>query len=229
LTAQDTLQPVSIPNLNEVVYQLLRECILNYELLPGQRLDLVDLENRLQLSRTPLKIALGRLEVEGLIEIHPRRGTFVASVDAQKLDEAFKVRSAYELYVALCLFKYLNDEDYAFFDRLRQQMNDLAEQGDWQAVALEYLQLDRQLHERFVLRGGPSRMAQLHQQTNVHTYLRAVIPYLSERDFEAIHFEHEQIFDALDSQSSDRLNASLLNHLESARLRCCKALSRETA
>lgn len=223
MKTRNPLQPVSMPNLNEVVYQLLRERILSYAFAPGQRLDLVELEQLLQVSRTPLKDAMNRLEIEGLVEIHARRGTFVASLDVDKLDDAYKVRSAYELYVALCLFKYLTSEDYAFFRDLQFQMNALANQANWQAVAVDYLALDRQLHERFVLRGGPARMFQLHQQTNVHVYLRLVTPHLSDRDFEATHFEHEQIFDALASQAPDRLNAALLNHLESARLRTTRA------
>lgn len=226
MTTRNRLQPVSVPNLNEVVYQLLRERILSYAFVPGQRLDLGELEQLLQVSRTPLKDALNRLEVEGLIEIHPRRGTFVASLDVPKLDEAYKVRSAYELYVALCLFKYLMPEDYVFFRDLQAQMDALAAQANWQAVAVDYLACDQQLHERLVLRGGPPRMFQLHQQTNVHTYLRLVTPHLSDRDFDATHFEHEQIFDALASQAPDRLNAALLNHLESARLRATKAFTR---
>jgi len=75
------LQPVSLPKLNDVVYELLRERILRYDFAPGQRLDLPELEAMLQISRTPLKNALTRLEVEGLVEVQPRRGTFVAGLN----------------------------------------------------------------------------------------------------------------------------------------------------
>jgi GntR family transcriptional regulator, rspAB operon transcriptional repressor len=223
LTTSDGLLPVAVPNLNDVVYHLLRERILSRTFAPGERLDLDDLASRLEISRTPLKDALNRLAVEGLIEIQPRRGTFVTKPDAVKLDEAYKIRSAYELYVTLCIFKYLTPEDYRFFEEVRGQMDELAKTGDWQKAAPEYLNLDQQLHERFVLRGGPPRMLHLYQQTNVHTYVRLIVPCFSERDFEMTHFEHEQIFAALANQAPDRLNAALLNHLEGARHRVGKA------
>ncbi len=225
-TQNKALKPVSIPMLNEVVYAQIRERILSHDFMPGQRLDLTELEQQMQVSRTPLKDALSHLELEGLVYIHPRRGTFVAPVDVPKLDEAYKVRSAYELYVALCLFKYLTPEDYAFFQSVREQMDDLANRRDWQAVSADYLKLDQMLHERLVLRGGPPRMFQLYQQTNVHLYLRLVVPHFTHRDFEATHFEHEQIFEALASQTPDRLNAALLNHLEGSRFRACQAFNR---
>lgn len=226
MNTENSLPPVSMSSLNEVVYELMRERILSQRFLPGQRLDLVELEQQLQVSRTPLKEALSRLELEGLVEIHSRRGTFVTDLDPQKFDEAYKIRSAYELYVALCLFKYLRDDDYGFIRDAQEQMNRLAEVGDWQTVAGQYVQLDQQLHERFVMRGGPPRMLQLYEQTHVYRYLRLALTYFSDRDFEATHFEHEQILEALVSQSPDRLTAALLNHLESERARVNRALAR---
>ncbi len=220
------LPALSLPNLNQVVYQLLRERILRYDFAPGQHLDLTELESSLQISRTPLKNALTRLEAEGLVEIQPRRGTFVAPVNASKLDEAYKIRSAFELYVALCLFKYLTPEDYAFFDQTRAALDQLAEAGslNWDGVIFEYLRLDQELHERFVVRGGTARMAQLYQQMNVHMQVARIVSRYQPRDFDAIHFEHQQVFAALDERSSDRLSAALLNHLEASRLRALKRI-----
>jgi len=221
------LQPVSLPKLNDVVYELLRERILRYDFAPGQRLDLPELEAMLQVSRTPLKNALTRLEVEGLVEVQPRRGTFVAGLNTEKLDEAYKIRSAFELYVALCLFKYLSVEDFAFFDEIRVALDRLAGTGDWPLVIYDYLQHDRQLHERFVARGGTPRMLQLFQQMNVHMQVARIVHSYQTRDFEAMHFEHEQIFAALDARSQERLSAALLNHLEASRFRALKC-SQET-
>lgn len=216
------LYPVSLPSLDDVVYHLLRERILRYDFAPGERLDLSELEASLAVSRTPLKNALTRLEAEGLVDIQARRGTFVMPVNAEKLDDAYKIRSAFELYVALCLFKYLTPEDFAFFRDTRDAMDSLAQTGDWQLVIQDYLQLDQQFHERLVERGGTPRMLQLFQQMNVHMQVARIVRNFHPRDFEAIHFEHEQIFEALEDPSSQRLSAALLNHLEASRMRSLK-------
>jgi DNA-binding GntR family transcriptional regulator len=222
------LNPFDIPNLNDVVYDTLRKAILQYDFAPGQRLDLSDLEDRLQVSRTPLKHAMTRLEVEGLVQVQARRGTFVTEISAAKLDEDYKIRSAYELYVVLCLFKYLKSADYDFFTEIGLQMDDLALQArksGWQDIIHEYLDLDRALHQKMIACGGTPRMLSLWQQTNVHMQVSRIANRIPDRDFDGMHFEHRQILDALTTQSSERLNAVLLNHLESSRLGLVRILS----
>jgi DNA-binding GntR family transcriptional regulator len=218
---------LEMPNIGDVIYQMLRERILRYDFAPGERLDLNEIEASLKVSRTPLKDALKRLEAEGLVQIQARRGTFVAAISAETLDEAYKIRSAYELYVALCLFKYLTPADMLFFRQIRQQMGDLTEtvtDDNWQEVMQAYLIHDQQLHERFVARGGTPKMLQLFQHTNVHQQVARIVHRYNRTDFEAAHLEHEQIFDALESRSPDLLNTTLLNHLENSRMRVLKNL-----
>ena len=114
LKNKSLLKPIETINLSDSVYQTLRQWIIKQDLSSGQRLNLNELEATLQVSRTPLKMALKQLEIEGLVEIQARRGTFIAQLDMDKLDENYKIRSSFELYVALCLFKYLKDEDILF-------------------------------------------------------------------------------------------------------------------
>lgn len=223
IVSQDTveLNPIDVPNLNDVVYNTLRKAILRYDFAPGQRLDLSDLQDRLRVSRTPLKNALTRLEVEGLIQVHSRRGTYVADITVEKLEEDYKLRSAFELYVALCLHKYLTPDAYDFFAETRANMDALASQArevGWQTVIHDYLTLDREMHERLVICGGTPKMVSMWQQTNVHMQVRRLASRLSTEDFDGNHFEHRQILDAIDAGSPERLSAALLNHLESARL-----------
>ncbi|GAB5491980.1 MAG: hypothetical protein Phog2KO_21950 [Phototrophicaceae bacterium] len=215
------LSPIEATNLSDAVYEQLRDLIIGQSFVPGQRLDLTELEDSLQVSRTPLKTALKRLEIEGLVDIQARRGTFIAQIDASKLEESYKIRSSFELYVALCLFKYLKDEHYETIYDIREQMNHLVDKcaGNWQEIITEYLQLDQQFHELLVRVGGPARMLDIFQQLGVHPQLHHIVPNYSEREFQAMHFEHEQIFASIVDYSPERLNASLLNHLESARYR----------
>jgi DNA-binding GntR family transcriptional regulator len=84
-------------NLDEVVYRVLREEILSPGGLDaGDRLDEKDLSERLGVSRTPIREAIRRLEVEGLIKRAPRRGSFVAGLSPDAIDELYSLREVLE-------------------------------------------------------------------------------------------------------------------------------------
>jgi DNA-binding GntR family transcriptional regulator len=82
------------------VYQALRQAIVNYHIKPGQRLDVEELSGKFGVSLTPVRGALQQLATEGLVEIRPRSGTFVASLTTQDVEETFQLRCALECLAA---------------------------------------------------------------------------------------------------------------------------------
>jgi DNA-binding GntR family transcriptional regulator len=86
--------------LPELVYQQLRKAILDGDFAPGQVLRQVEVATRLGVSRSPLREALPRLESEGMVVSHPRRGYSVAVLDPQEVTEAFELRRLLEVELA---------------------------------------------------------------------------------------------------------------------------------
>src|ERR1051325_2372074 len=80
----------------DAVYQAMRQAIVSCLIKPGERLNVEDLARKFGVSLTPVRGAIQQLATEGLIEIRPRSGTFVASLNCQELDETFKIRCALE-------------------------------------------------------------------------------------------------------------------------------------
>ena len=80
--------------LRDVVFQTLRQAILRGELEPGERLMEIHLANRLGVSRTPIREAIRKLELEGLVVMIPRRGAIVASITEKDLKDVLEVRQA---------------------------------------------------------------------------------------------------------------------------------------
>ncbi len=66
--------------LRDVVFQTLRKAILTGELKPGERLMEIHLASKLGVSRTPIREAIHKLELEGLVTILPRRGAMVSEI-----------------------------------------------------------------------------------------------------------------------------------------------------
>lgn len=78
------------------VYLSLRQRIVDMSMLPGARIVERELAEELGISRTPVHEAVQRLAEEGLVEVIPRSGTFVARIPLEGLDEAMMVRNALE-------------------------------------------------------------------------------------------------------------------------------------
>ena len=83
--------------LRDVVFNTLRRAILKGQLKPGERLMEVHLANRLGVSRTPIREAIRKLELEGLVIMIPRRGAEVARITEKSLKDVLEVRRALDV------------------------------------------------------------------------------------------------------------------------------------
>lgn len=93
-------RPIENLSLAERVYQLLKAQIVEGKLAPGEKLDIFALADTLQVSRTPIKEAFNRLTHEGLLTIQPQRGTFVSSLEPDKIRQIADARLMMELWGA---------------------------------------------------------------------------------------------------------------------------------
>ncbi len=73
--------------LRDVVFNTLRQAILTGELKPGERLMEIHLANKLGVSRTPIREAIRKLELEGLVTMIPRRGAEVAQITEKSMSD----------------------------------------------------------------------------------------------------------------------------------------------
>lgn len=83
--------------LRDVVFNTLRQAILTGELKPGERLMEIHLADRLGVSRTPIREAIRKLELEGLVTMIPRRGAEVAQITEKSMQDVLEVRRALDV------------------------------------------------------------------------------------------------------------------------------------
>ena len=86
--------------LRDVVFNTLRRGILTGTLKPGERLMEVHLANQLGVSRTPIREAIRKLELEGLVVMIPRRGAEVAKITEKSMQDVLEVRRALDVLSA---------------------------------------------------------------------------------------------------------------------------------
>lgn len=85
---------------SEDVYNILKEKLISSEFRPGSALMEQEMAEEMQVSRTPVRQALSRLERDGLVEIIPRKGAFVKSHSLKDIVEIFQIRKSLEAYAA---------------------------------------------------------------------------------------------------------------------------------
>lgn len=83
-------------SLRDVVFETLRSAIIRGVLQPGERLMENELAVQMGVSRTPVREAIRKLELEGFVKIIPRKGTYVAELSSQDVQEIYEIRAALE-------------------------------------------------------------------------------------------------------------------------------------
>ncbi len=146
--------------LSQRVYKHLREEILSDRLPPGTELSEVALSKVLEISRGPIREAMGRLAAEGLITVRPRRRAEVRSLTPQELIDAYEVREALEVLAVRLAVPRVTEADLA---RLGQLIDQMAEHvmanaiGDFFAVNVEF-------HETLCELSGNKKLQEVHHR-----------------------------------------------------------------
>lgn len=214
-----TLPRINAQSISNRVYEILREKILNGEFAPGVRLDIASIAKQLGVSRTPIKEALNQLEIDGLIEINPRSGTYVADLTAKDVAECCEVRRVLEVYAVELAVQNASDEEIQTLQTLVQELKDLAAAKDPDAIYARHLRLDHEFHKRIVALAHNSRLSRAHARENIQEQIKRIkhIRYSqSERDLEVIQQEHERILAAFKARDVQAAKTAMDAHLRRA-------------
>lgn len=121
----DSYQP-----LREVVAETLREAIIQGILKPGERLMETQLAEEMGVSRTPVREAIRKLELEGFVVMIPRRGTYVAGLSIKDINEVFEIRTALDVLAASLAAERITDEELEEMERLLVQIGEFIDNND---------------------------------------------------------------------------------------------------
>jgi heterotetrameric sarcosine oxidase delta subunit len=131
--AVETSAPLEISSVEDGVYRILREEIGRLDLAPGVRLRLEEVAGRLEVSLTPVRHALRRLESEGLVVSIPRRGSKVASLSVEELEEIQALRLGLETFLARAGAERITEGALAAMEAARDEMERAFRAGDLDA------------------------------------------------------------------------------------------------
>lgn len=209
--------------LRDVVFNTLRRAILTGELKPGERLMEIHLANRLGVSRTPIREAIRKLELEGLVTMIPRRGAEVAQITEKSLQDVLEVRRALDaLSVELAC------------DRISQEaLNNLGEACDAFAMATKtndtkrMAEADVALHDIIVQATDNSRLVSLVNNLSEQMY-RYRFEYLKDASAHGqLIEEHRIIYESIRSKDKKTAADTAKLHIDNQEQSIMKQLCME--
>lgn len=211
--------------LRDVVFQTLRQAILRGTLQPGERLMEIHLAQKLGVSRTPVREAIRMLELEGLVDMVPRRGAVVAEITKSDLEDVLEVRAALE---ELAVKKACQNMTKEQLSQLRQAAKKFAEclkREDLMASA----QADVDFHEIICEATGNRRLIQILNNIREQIY-RYRLENLKDKSSHAnLVEEHRIICQALEERSQEKARAAIRVHIEQQRQSIIESLHMEEA
>ena len=196
--------------LRDVVFNTLREAILHGELKPGERLMEISLANRLGVSRTPVREAIRKLELEGLVIMIPRKGAQVAQITEQDLNDVLEVRLGLEELAMQFACERIDEEHLQEIARAAQDFEDLMEEGDITDLA----QADVHFHELIYQATQNQRLIQIINNLREQMY-RYRIEYLKDvKARRSLVEEHDALWKALKERNLEHAQVIIREHIE---------------
>lgn len=195
-------------NLTELIADALRDAIESGKLLPGQELNQVELATQFGVSRIPIREALIRLEVEGLVEAEPNRKTVVAQLSLEGLHELLEIRQLLEVFAVEKVCRTTPSDD------ARAQIETILSNAEQRGVSLEVWRgLNTAFHtELCALAARPKLSAMLDAiQRNAGRYLR--ILGVSANRIDEANAEHRAIWQACLTQDARLAKKRLHQHI----------------
>lgn len=191
------------------LYGALRDLIVRAELAPGERLSESELGDRLGVSRTPIREALGRLRDDRLVEVRPQIGTFVARISPQAVSDAQFIREALECTAVRVSAELADEESMAQIEENLRAQERAVERTDIDSWQL----LDDTFHRSLCDLSGHPAVWPVNERAKSHLNrlrrLSLTMPdYLS-----TMVDAHRAVSDAVARHDPDGAEAALREHL----------------
>lgn len=209
-----TRQVLERPNLRDHIYEILKKEIILRRIRPGEKINEEELAKSLQVSRTPVRETLLRLEHEGIVEIVPRRGAFVVSQSKQKVIDILQVREVLEGLVTRLATKNMDER---MLNRLRNCLKKISSIKNNEDRVLRYPAADVEFHSILLEACGNDVLRNMMEIVNSHLQvirLRTVV--LPGRAKQTVR-EHYKILEAIEKGDALSAESMMRSHVESVR------------
>ncbi|MCT4596712.1 MAG: GntR family transcriptional regulator [Vallitalea sp.] len=195
--------------LRDVVFNTLREAILKGELIAGERLMEKQLAERMGVSRTPIREAIRKLELEGLVVMIPRKGAEVARITHKDIKDVLEVRAALEELAVKIACNKITDEDLTKLKRTTEEFQIACNYKDIDDI----IKKDVEFHDIIFNSTENEKLIQIINNLREQIY-RYRVEYIRKlNDFDMLVKEHDQIVKHVEARDADEARKIALQHI----------------
>jgi len=205
-------------NLNEQVYETLRQRVLQRNPGAGAKLSLHELATELGVSRSPVHHALTRLVSEGLISVKARRGYYVTPVTPATVDDGYDVRLALELHAAERTVGAVDPVRLGRFRALMEESGAAISQEEWDTANAAF-------HEFQVDLANNAMLSHVYRQLSVNLMMQVIRGGRLEGG-EYLVREHRAIVEAFEALDLEAAQQAIRTHIESGKRIALDAIER---
>ena len=191
------------------IYELLHEAIVLLRILPGQQIKEKDIAKQLEVSRTPIREALLRLEEDGLVEIFPQRGTYISKISVEAVYESQFIRETIECATVKYVVNNGTDELFEKIYKINEEYRNSLKFKD----QIIFYKLDENFHRTIANFCYERRLwGVINFVKSDMDRVRLLSLKVPQRPFEVIQ-EHENIYDYIIKRDEFGAVKAIQNHL----------------
>lgn len=209
--------------LRDVVVESIRQAIISGQFPPGMRLMELQLAEEMGVSRTPVREAIRKMELEGLVVMIPRRGAYVADISIKDINEVYEVRTALDVLSAGLAAERIDKSEIQEMRELLAEEAALVEVKDYPKI----IDNDTAFHDVIYCASGNTRCM------NIISNLREQITAIRGRSMpypgrvEIMLKEHRAIFDAIAAGKVEKAQEAVRTHMENAEQTLLKVIKEQ--
>ena len=218
------LQPIRLDSykpLRELVCENIRQAIIDGTFSPGERLMEIQLADEMGVSRTPVREAIRKLELEGVVVMIPRRGTYVADISIKDITEIYEIRTSLDVLAAGLAAERITDEELETLNRLLVEFGQHVNDGNMEKI----VEVDTAFHDILYMASRNERLRMIINNLREQvTGIRSRSMSYPGRLMETMN-EHRILVDCIAARDVESAQIAARNHMENAEHTLMKSMT----
>ncbi|WP_137789115.1 GntR family transcriptional regulator [Bacillus sp. E(2018)] len=201
--------------VEQKVYHLIKNAILNRQIAPGNQLFENAIAQKVNASRTPIRSAIMRLESEGLVNVIPNKGAFIVQPTIEEMVQAFEMRKTLEEMAIKTGFSNLATEEVK---ELKQLLNEMKSAYKERKI-VPYQEKNNEFHLVIAKASGNSYLIEFMKKilSQITTYMVLYDVFNGNSNNEELDIlEHEQMIHFIENGEKENLRSLIDKHLDAS-------------